>query len=199
MYVGSSKNIHSRFEQHLSSRTKWFKDSTRKDFEIYLLEEVSCVHLLTSREQYYLDKLKPTLNNNNAAGLPPVRTGEDNNKSKYSNHTYREVFKVLASGSTVSATVESTGVSKDVVKGIYSLKAHTWLHTEMPWEHQQLLKIRQAKLGKEKVTVYHEEFGEYELSKPFSDFCNKFNLPNNGNVGRLYNGTRKSYKGWRVK
>lgn len=197
-YVGSSFNIHHRFEQHMQGITKWFKESNRKDYTLYLLEECGSEDLKL-REQYYLDSLLPSLNKNSSSSSPPIHIGEDNSKALYSRGKYESIFLELSSGASVSATATRLHVTLDVVKGIYSLNSHKYLHEAFPDEFHNLVNLKARRSKTLPIKIYHEEHGEFELYRPFSVFCEKFNIPNNGNVGRLYSGSRKSYLGWKVK
>lgn len=195
-YVGSSFNIHHRFEQHMMERSKWFA-SNKEDFELYLLEACG-PDKLKDREQYYINTLNPTLNINKSTTRPPHAVGASNTNALYGESTYEKIFTYLATGDNVKDVAQRLNVSTDVVRRIYSLKSHTYLHSKFPEEHKQLVQLREYRNKTLPLKVYHEEHGEHTLCRPFSNFCTKFNLPNNGNISRLYNGTRKSYLGWRL-
>lgn len=195
-YIGSSFNIHHRFEQHMAERTKWF-ESTKEDYELYLLQACG-EESLRLQEQFYINYLQPSLNINTSTTKPPIRHGEDNNKAIYDEQVYATIFLLLASGETVASVVSSINASKDVVKNIYSLKSHKYLHDKYPLEYVSLLEVKARRNKTLPINVYHEKHGVHTLCSPFSNFCTKFNLPNNGNIGRLYSGTRKSYLGWTV-
>lgn len=195
-YIGSSFNIQHRFEQHMQERSKWFNsDKTR--YELYLLEACTGDNL-RGKEQYYIDTLHPTLNINSSASKPPRRYGEDNNKASHDVSTYEMVFISLAAGTSVADTASALNVTKDIVKRIYSLKAHTYLHSRFPDEYAALIKLREERNKTRPIKVWHKEHGEHILCRPFSEFCTKFGIPNNGNISRLYSGSRKSYLGWKV-
>lgn len=195
-YIGSSFNIHHRFEQHMMERSKWF-NSDKAYYELYLLE-YSTIDTLKDREQHYIDSLKPTLNINKSATRPPRKCGEDNNKASYDASTYAMIFLTLAAGVSVADTAKALNVTKEVVKRIYSLKSHTYLHTKFPHEHTALIKLRKERNKTLPIKIWHKEHGEHTLCRPFSEFCTRFGIPNNGNISRLYNGSRKSYLGWKV-
>ena len=72
-YIGSTKDLHRRFHQYVSSLTRnkycsskvQEKFNSSKSMDIYILERVKESVNLKSREQFYIDKYSPTLNTTN--------------------------------------------------------------------------------------------------------------------------------------
>ena len=88
-YIGSSKNVKNRWMSHKKPST-WNKCPNNQlyldmqkygvdKFELQILEEVE-VEQLKEKEQWFIELLKPTYNNNNAKGWDIERRKEYNRK-----------------------------------------------------------------------------------------------------------------------
>ena len=75
-YIGSSKNIKHRWAAH-KSPSKWkqlpssklYKAMAQYGHDNFTIEVIEETDNLREREQYYIDQLKPSYNNNRAKGL----------------------------------------------------------------------------------------------------------------------------------
>ena len=75
-YIGSSKNIEKRWYQHKSPsvqkrqpNSKLYKAMDRYGLDNFTFEIIEKTDNLREREQYYIEQLKPSYNNNWAQGL----------------------------------------------------------------------------------------------------------------------------------
>jgi group I intron endonuclease len=106
-YVGQSININNRWQQHLSElkANKHCNNHLQNHFNKYLiddltfeiLEEIVDLSLLTEREQFYLDLLKPEFNMCPAAGssLGYKKEGAKNYCYIYNKNGYVTFYTVL--------------------------------------------------------------------------------------------------------
>lgn len=87
-YIGSSKNIKQRWNDHKKSST-WTKysnsmlyhDMVKFGLSSFLLEIIEETSALKEREQYWMDKLQPKYNNYNAKGLDVERQKKAHRKA----------------------------------------------------------------------------------------------------------------------
>jgi len=104
VYIGSSINIKSRFQKHLSELRRnvhpnkhlleSFKRYGEHSFDFFILEEIEDLSLLTHREQYYLDLFK-SYDKNNGYNLRKI--AENNFGYKHSQESI-EKFKIASTG-----------------------------------------------------------------------------------------------------
>ena len=87
LYIGSSKDIKCRWANHKSPSTrkrcpnvKLYKAFTNYGLDNFLFEVLEETDNLREREQYYIEKLKPSYNNVRANGLDIERYKEDNRR-----------------------------------------------------------------------------------------------------------------------
>ena len=86
-YIGSSVNIKRRWTRHRSS-SSWkenpnsglYKDMAKYGRDIFKFEIIEETTELKEREQYYIEKLKPTYNNYRAKGQDTERYRKHNNQ-----------------------------------------------------------------------------------------------------------------------
>ena len=105
-YIGSSCNIKYRWAQH-KSPSKWerypnsrlYKDMSQYGKDKFIFEVIEETDNLREREQYWIDQLKPSYNNNWAYGRDIKRHRENNIKSTKEwrkNHREEQLKKMKA-------------------------------------------------------------------------------------------------------
>jgi group I intron endonuclease len=75
-YIGSSKNIKNRWFTHRApstwsrySNSRMYQDMAKYGIDNFIIEVIEETNSLHSREQYYIDILKPSYNNYRADGI----------------------------------------------------------------------------------------------------------------------------------
>lgn len=187
-YVGSSKNIHHRFAQHLSNRRKnWNHKYDPEDYELYLLEETKD---LFKSEDEWLKRLKPELNKHYNSG-PPIHIGENNSKSIGSLEQYEKVILLGSKGAFYKDIAKEVGLSEGVCKSILNGQSHKYLHEKLPKEWEEIQKI------KNKIIILtHPSYGTIKFYgsgvKAFEEYfqCN--------GIERVISGVRSSACGWKI-
>ena len=88
-YIGSSCNIKQRWASHkcvsawkLQQNSKLYKDMASYGLDNFTFEIIEKTDNLKEREQYYIEQLKPSYNNNRAKGLDIERSKETTRRRK---------------------------------------------------------------------------------------------------------------------
>lgn len=89
-YIGSSRHVKHRWYDHRCSFTwkrhlnsKLYLDFQKYGLDNFTFEIVEKTDMLKEREQYFIDLLKPTYNNNRANGVDVERKKEYNKKYQH--------------------------------------------------------------------------------------------------------------------
>lgn len=136
-YIGRSKNIQKRVTEHIRLlRNNIHYNSiiqnyynTYKNLEAFCIEK--CEHdeeILIATEQYYLNKLKPTLNISKSAFTPQLsieevnlkQGGERNSQAKINIDTAIKIVRLRNLGKTVKSISQELNVSEGICWGICS-------------------------------------------------------------------------------
>lgn len=171
VYIGKSKNIEKRFNEHLSSLKN--NTASKKMQDAYIKFGLPELHILKIADEDTIDKLeieyikefdavKNGLNSSsfcNSGGS----YGDNCSSSIYSNETYIEIFNELLKNYTDSyATIASKfSVSKELVSGIASgSRGQILLNELFPEEYKKLMQMkgtRQSRKDTPQTTSSHDE------------------------------------------
>lgn len=189
-YVGSSKNIHHRFAQHLSNRLqKWGHQYEQNQYELYLLEEVDDPGLLMEVEQKWLTSIEPTLNKHLSSG-PPIKRGADSNAAIGVPWQYESVLGLAADGYSYKDIAAKTGLTEGVCKSILNGQSHTYLQEKFPDLWRTVLIIK-----RKIIILKHPNYGVVEFhGKSIRDFERTFNCT--PGLSKVLTRARKTYNGW---
>lgn len=187
-YVGSSKNIHHRFAQHMMSKeSKWGITDCETTFELFLLEKCAQKELKV-RESFWLEKLKPELNKHLFSG-PPIHKGATNSRSIGTQEQYEQVIKLGAKNEHYSTIAGEVGLTEGVVKSILNGQSHKYLQDKFPKEWREILFIK-----RKLIRLSNKEKGNFEFIckgvRQVEEYLEVTNL------GRVVSGDRSICKGW---
>jgi len=180
-YIGQSININRRLYYHSHTKgrgspklQKAYTESEYVNHEI--LEECDLLGLST-REEYWINKLKPTLNT-----LPggPTLAGLNHSRSKYTKeqilkviHLYVDTYKSISDIAREADVSIST--AHDICKG----RAHTWATAEIDLES-----VRADRENSKSFYVYYKD-GSKHLVESHTEFEIKHNLTS-GSMTRIF-------------
>jgi group I intron endonuclease len=211
-YIGQSKDIERRFDEHMHSMLKG-KHSNIRVQEAYnkygppifaILEECPIENLNTS-ELYWFKEFNAKLNiayPGNYNILP-----WEHANAKYSKLQILLVFRYLSLSRFHSTDEISqlTGVLKDSIISILSGKSHLWLKETYPYVYNRMLSIRHIRnveasiKGKlvHSVILISPEGKEVPVNN-ITAFAKANNL-DQACLSKVVNKDRKTHKGWKLK
>lgn len=171
VYIGQSKNIERRFNEHLNKLIN--KNHSFKLINAYLtfgtptykvVEECS-QDKLNELETNYIDKYNSIYNGFNTSNIVNghnILYGETNPNSIYTNEQIELVFSLLSySDSSYTDISEYTGVSRYVIRIINNGQAHLWLQDKYPEDYIKMRTnscIRANVKTKDQISVIVEIF-----------------------------------------
>lgn len=180
-YVGSSNNMQHRLRSHVRNiRDKKHTIPILKACEKYgtdsikleILEECE-INELTSREQYYIDTLKPTLNILEDAENPmqdiklkfAKLCGENNVSSKYSNEKVLEVARLLVDNRDMKEVARLTNVGWHTVVGISAGKSQQWIKDIDEVLYNRIMMMKGSRVGYTTIVEILEKLVKGEQMK----------------------------------
>lgn len=219
-YVGKSVDIEGRYRKHcselrrvvhhnkaLTSGYSKYGEPSMQILETLPLDD----NILYSREVHWIETFDSFRNGmNETPGGEGVGFGENSPRAVFSNHQIEEVLHLLVDTPelTFIEVFNRTGVSSYSVQQIARGACHTWLATKYPEKYKALLAligtrdIRKGKgqtakdmgityppiMGPENVVYYVDSIRA---------FAREHNL-DQGDLGKVLRGHKKSVKGWRL-
>lgn len=192
-YIGQSSNIEKRLRYHDNLKGKGspklinaYTHSTVISKDI--LEECTLENL-SSKERYYIETLRPTLNT-----LPGGEgmCGLNHPKSKYTKEQIEQVVRLFTDTlDSYAEIVAKTGVATSSVHDICKGRTHIWATVdkdlETPHKEREQLKCKR---------VYDSNGIEYIIETSVVDFEREHNIPS-GTINRvLSNVSGKTQSGW---
>jgi hypothetical protein len=219
VYIGQSQNIELRFKEHLRKcwkgiHTNYKVQNTYNLYgkpELVILEQCTVDELNQLEVEWTLefDSINNGLNITEAGS---VGYGTNSNASKYSKLQILLIFRALSAENRFSnkEIAEQNGVSVSLIKDIFSEKTHTWLKEKYPFRYRLL--INRKHLGNNGATLsLNKKYSEiwlkspngdvFQISEGYANFCRsqpslKNLVKNSKNIGRLIDGSRKTWYGW---
>ena len=161
IYIGQSKNIIQRWEQHkrnLSpSCTKLnnaFKKYGIENFEFSIIEEISNSELLTTREQYWIEYYDSIKNGYNILNATNTMSGESNLNSKLKLKDVNEIIELL----------KNTEISFKQIGKLYNVNVTTIsrINSGDTWFNENIVYPIRSK------DKYFHEFANYGEKSPLS-------------------------------
>lgn len=216
-YIGSSKNIQSRWKAHRYDISKGLKKGkflslteiySLSDFYFEILEECKLGGLIPL-EQSYIDKCKPSLNISKNAYNPSLdptiekrsTPGDLHSCAKLSNAEYLEIFSWFYNNPHAKA-LDSLPIfpkaTKKMVESIYGMEKHKWMQEVVPNMYAEML-VRKKKRVSDKFKCRHliNPEGLIFSFGNMSKFCKDHGL-SQPKVSQVCNAKQKTHKGWRL-
>ena len=220
IYIGLSQNIEIRWSEHKRD----MQDNNHSNYlvqkqfikhglpTLYIIEE-GAIHSLNSLEIYWTSEFNAL---NKSVGLCLVEPGQvgwgvNSNASKYSKIQILKVFSLLYKTSLPYKYIcDRAKVPQSLITDLLSKRSHYWLSSTYPDKFSKIIardvdhsyKYISTKLG-HTIKLQDPSGSIFEVSN-IREFCRTHPLLNwdasitNVGLGRLINGSRKSYKGWKL-
>lgn len=216
MYIGLSQNVYARKKEHfyLLSKGKHTNYKVQNAYNTYgmpehVLLELCPIYNLSNREVYWSNEFN-ALGANGLCLVEPgvVGFGTNANSSKYPRATILKVFALLSSNNQYSYAqiANRTKTNKSLAYEIKSGNTHRWLSAEYPVRYRKML-IREPRknsilyLRGNSTKIISPDNREYDVVsiKDFVvDIFGTYDKTICTGLGRVLDGTRKTYKGWRL-
>lgn len=211
IYIGQSTNIEKRYNQHINS----FKNNkaSKKLMKCYFEYEEPTLHILELCSISMLDILEDlyisefdSINN----GLNSVSGGIGGINflspgTYYTQESIEKSFFLLLNPINTSKYISAqTKVSVGIINSISSLHSHCWLKEKYPMEYKLLESLKNNRtsscqyLKYNNIRVVGPSGNIYLLeNQSVKSFAREFGLNSTG-FSKIFNGSRKQYKGWKI-
>lgn len=213
VYIGQSNNVEYRYTQHMKEfNANKHSIKLQKAFNTYgvpsveILEE--CSNDINAKENYYIslyNSVDDGFNTLKEAGTWPIKPGDTNPQSKYSNEQIELAFMLLVHyrDMSIQNVADESGVSNGMIKMISRGVSHIWLKDKYPEEYAILIN---TKNNSSRESIY-KHTGYPPLISPegtiytnitnVKKFCEEHNLTQ-VRVSALYLGKQSHHKGWKI-
>lgn len=212
-YIGSAKSIKARWKAHINALKRGDHGNSHllriarkhglESLQFSIIEECPCECLL-SREQFYLDTLKPTINLSPTAGsITGSRRTEAQKMRSVQGQPSRPIHQINAATGDIVATFTSaraatraTGISNCTIGQVCIGAAQTaggyfWCYVDT-WDESKYIKRTPASTGKVLGIDLDGNEVEYASTRHAADVLSL----NIDMIRVVAQGMRKSYKGY---
>lgn len=205
VYIGQSKNIEHRLQQH-RGMFKYQKASIKLQdayntygMPILTILEETTEELLDKVEEHFIlsyNSVEEGFNTRSKTTGGVSQWGASNGRAIYSNEQIIECLFLLIQTPNLTYPIiqKKTEVLRATIVDIANGTGHTWLSRVYPEEYKLLMSFRNKRNTrhyKKAVSPTGQVFEVTHLSK----FCIEHNL-SNGNMSKLLRGLCNSYNGW---
>lgn len=210
VYVGQSTNIELRYKQHLHSLKIGKANSKLIDaYKLYGQPTISILEIcsldsLNTLESHYITKLDSFTNGFNLTEASPSGLyGDKHPSSKYPNSKLLEVLNYLILNKYTHKEISVlTDVTVSIVENISNGSSHMWLSEQYPEKYAILNQQKYSKNGSasQRGIIYpaiKSPEGKVYYIQNVCKFAKEHSL-DNGHLGKVLRGIRKTHKGWRL-